>query len=157
MNAVPWEARGLGSPLELELHYIHYWNYEISRGCWESNLGPLEAHQVFFFFFFKDLFIMCKYTVAVFRHSRRGSQISLRMVVSHLVVAGIWTRDLWKISRVLLPAEPSHQPTSSVLNHWAVFSTQVISNMKHQRAGAETLHPSLYRALEVLHRWRPQV
>jgi hypothetical protein len=35
------------------------------------------------------LFILCKYIVAVFRHSRRGSQISLRMVVSHHVVAGI--------------------------------------------------------------------
>ena len=44
----------------------------------------------FFFFFFKDLFIIiCKYTVAVFRHTRRGSQILLQMVVSHHVVAGI--------------------------------------------------------------------
>jgi hypothetical protein len=44
----------------------------------------------FFFFFFKDLFIIiCKYIVAVFRHTRRGSQILLRMVVSHHVVAGI--------------------------------------------------------------------
>jgi hypothetical protein len=42
------------------------------------------------FFFLKIyLFIICKYTVAVFRHSRRGSQISLQMVVSHHVVAGI--------------------------------------------------------------------
>jgi hypothetical protein len=56
------------------------------------------------------LFIICKYTVAVFRHSRRGRQISLQMVVSHHVVAGIWTPDLWKSSRVLLPTEPSHQP-----------------------------------------------
>jgi hypothetical protein len=40
------------------------------------------------FFFFKIyLFIICKYIVAVFRHSRRGRQISLQMVVSH-VVAG---------------------------------------------------------------------
>jgi hypothetical protein len=30
------------------------------------------------------LFIICKYTVADFRHSRRGHQIPLRMVVSHL-------------------------------------------------------------------------
>jgi hypothetical protein len=30
-----------------------------------------------------------KYTVAVLRHSRRGSQISLWMIVSHHVVAGI--------------------------------------------------------------------
>jgi hypothetical protein len=44
----------------------------------------------FFSIFFKDLFTnICKYTVAVFRHSRRGSQILLRMVVSHHVVAGI--------------------------------------------------------------------
>jgi hypothetical protein len=63
-----------------------------------------------FFFCFIYLFIICKYTVAVFRHSRRGHQISLRMVVSHHVVAGIWTSDLRKSSRVLLPTEPSHQP-----------------------------------------------
>jgi hypothetical protein len=40
----------------------------------------------------KDLFIIIhKYTVADLRHSRRGHQISLWMVVSHHVVAGIWT------------------------------------------------------------------
>jgi hypothetical protein len=44
----------------------------------------------FFFFFFKIyLFIICKYTVVVFRYTRRGHQISLRVVVSHHVVAGI--------------------------------------------------------------------
>jgi hypothetical protein len=38
----------------------------------------------------KDLFIiMHKYTVAVFRRTRRGCWISLQMVVSHHVVAGI--------------------------------------------------------------------
>jgi len=40
------------------------------------------------FFFNIYLFIMCKYTVAVFRHIRRGHQISLQMVVNHHVVAG---------------------------------------------------------------------
>ena len=35
------------------------------------------------------LFIICKYTVAVFRHSRRGRQIPLQMFVGHHVVAGI--------------------------------------------------------------------
>jgi hypothetical protein len=40
--------------------------------------------------FLKKLFIIiCKYTVAIFRGTRRGSQILLRMVVSHHVVAGI--------------------------------------------------------------------
>jgi hypothetical protein len=59
-------------------------------GGWDLNSGPLEEQSVLFFFFLKIyLFIICKYIVAVFRHSRRGSQISLRMVVSHHVVAGI--------------------------------------------------------------------
>jgi hypothetical protein len=67
------------------------------------------------------LFIICKYTVAVFRHSRRGSQISLQMVVSHHVVAGIWTLELWKSSQVLLPTEPSHQPLETVfLKHYKI-------------------------------------
>jgi hypothetical protein len=40
--------------------------------------------------FFKDLFIIiCKYTVAVVAHTRRGYQITLRVVVSQHVVAGI--------------------------------------------------------------------
>jgi hypothetical protein len=42
-----------------------------------------------FFKRFIYLFIICKYTVAVFRRTRRGHQISLRVVVSHHVVAGI--------------------------------------------------------------------
>jgi hypothetical protein len=38
----------------------------------------------------KDSFlIISKYTVAVFRCARRGCQVSLRVVVSHHVVAGI--------------------------------------------------------------------
>jgi hypothetical protein len=45
-----------------------------------------------FFFFLTDLFIfVSKYTVAVFRHTRRGHQISLWVIVSYHVVAGIWT------------------------------------------------------------------
>jgi hypothetical protein len=74
---------------------------------------------VSFFFLKIYLFIICKYTVAVFRHSRRGRQILLQMVVSHHVVAGIWTLDLWKSSRVLLPTEPSHQPPLCILNNIA--------------------------------------
>jgi hypothetical protein len=51
----------------------------------------INLKKITFFFFLKIylLFSICKYTVAVFRHSRRGSQISLRMVVSHHMVAGI--------------------------------------------------------------------
>jgi hypothetical protein len=85
-------------------------------GCWDLNSGPSEEQSgalicwaispapIYLFI------IISKYTVAVFRCTRRGCQISLQMVVSHHVVAGIWTQDLQKSSRVLLPAEPSHQP-----------------------------------------------
>jgi hypothetical protein len=72
-------------------------------------------HTLFDFFLKIYLFIICKYSVAVFRHSRRGRQILLRMVVSHHVVAGIWTPDLRESSRVLLPTEPSHQPLPGIL------------------------------------------
>jgi hypothetical protein len=49
----------------------------------------LSEDLFYFIIIFKDLFIICKYTVAVFRHTRRGCQILLQMVVSHHVVAGI--------------------------------------------------------------------
>jgi hypothetical protein len=50
-------------------------------------------------FFLKDLFYVREDTVAVFGHTRRGHRIPFQMVVSHRVVAGIWTRDLWKSSQ----------------------------------------------------------
>jgi hypothetical protein len=40
------------------------------------------------FFFFEDLFNLYEYTVVVFRHTRKGHQIPLQMMVSHCVVAG---------------------------------------------------------------------
>jgi hypothetical protein len=59
----------------------------LARGL--SILLILSAKFIFKIYLFIYLFIICKYTVAVFRHSRRGRQISLRLVVSHHVVAGI--------------------------------------------------------------------
>jgi hypothetical protein len=56
-----------------------------------------------FFLRFIYLFIIHKYTVAVFRHTRRGRQISLWVVVSHHVVTGIWTHDLQKSSQCSYP------------------------------------------------------
>jgi hypothetical protein len=52
--------------------------------------SPLKLKILVCVCVFKDLFIIVsKYTVAVFRCTRRGHQISLQMVVSHHVVAGI--------------------------------------------------------------------
>ena len=61
---------------------------------WAFVIVSLDFGGFFFvflpgFFIIIIIIIICKYTVAVFRHSRRGSQISLQMVVSHHVVAGI--------------------------------------------------------------------
>jgi hypothetical protein len=53
------------------------------------------------------LFTICEYTVAVFRHTRRGHLISLQMVVSHHVNSGPLEEQ-----SVLLTAEPSLQPGS---------------------------------------------
>jgi hypothetical protein len=56
----------------------------------QESILECSVWDVLLLFFLRFyLFIICKYTVAVFRHTRRGRQISLRMVVSHHVVAGI--------------------------------------------------------------------
>jgi hypothetical protein len=47
-----------------------------------DSIGTEQVHLMM-------MLLICKYTVAVFRHSRRGRQISLRMVVSYHVVVGI--------------------------------------------------------------------
>jgi hypothetical protein len=60
------------------------------RVLWNCSYRSVLGFVKSFFFSPKDLFIIInKYTVAVFRHTRRGRQISLRVVVSHHVVAGI--------------------------------------------------------------------
>jgi hypothetical protein len=56
----------------------------------DVQTGQQEAASSRDIFFFKIyLFIICKYTVADFRRTRRGRQISLWVVVSYHVVAGI--------------------------------------------------------------------
>jgi hypothetical protein len=60
--------------------------------------------------------------VTVFRHTIRGHQIPLHMVVSHHVVAGNWAQDLWKSSHVLLTTEPTLQPMYSLFNYNCIFS-----------------------------------
>jgi hypothetical protein len=65
---------------------------------WEIVI-PLFLKKDFIYLF--DIYD--EYTLAVFRHTRRGHQIPLQMVVSHHVVAGNWTQDL-------LTSEPSLQP-----------------------------------------------
>jgi hypothetical protein len=58
----------------------------LARIC--SNLD-VHTPTMGLLFFFLIFIIICKYTVAIFRSTRRGCQISLQMVVSHQVAAGI--------------------------------------------------------------------
>jgi hypothetical protein len=51
----------------------------------QKGLGGL---LVSFFLYFKDLFDLYVYIIAVFRHAKGGYQIPLHMVVSRHVVAG---------------------------------------------------------------------
>jgi hypothetical protein len=69
-----------------------------------------------FFKRFIYLFNICKYTVAVFRHSRRGSQILLWMVMSHHVVVGIWN---------LVSTTGLSERAVGALNHWAISTALV--------------------------------
>jgi hypothetical protein len=83
-------------------------SHHVVAGNWTQNFSWLRPQDSFI--------IICKYTVAVFRHTRRGSQISLGMVVSHHVVAGIWTQDLRKSSQCKLL---SHLPSPNTV----IFTT----------------------------------
>jgi hypothetical protein len=84
-----------------------------------------------FVLFFKDLFVclfICMYTVAVFRHSRRGHQISL------------W---LWAIMWLLGFELGTFLRAVGALNHWAISpapSALVLSCWAEQVSGQPGLH-----------------
>jgi hypothetical protein len=71
----------------------------------------------------KDSFIIIhKYTIADFRCTRRGCQISLWVVVSHHVVAGIWTQDLGKSSQCSYPLSHLTSPWKKSLKKKYLFT-----------------------------------
>jgi hypothetical protein len=74
-------------------------------------------------YLFVCLFIICKYTVAVFRHSRRGHQIF--DMEGCEPPFGCWDLNLGPLEEqsVLLTAEPSHQPYTL----FCFFLRQVLS------------------------------
>jgi hypothetical protein len=56
--------------------------------CWDLGLH-VEMCMFVYLFIYLFIFTIQEYTVADFKRTRRVNQISLRMVVSHHVVAGI--------------------------------------------------------------------
>jgi hypothetical protein len=67
----------------------HFSNMSVKQRQASKVCPKLETNLKILFFVKIYLFIICKYTEAVFRHTRRGHPISLQMVVSHHVIAGI--------------------------------------------------------------------
>jgi hypothetical protein len=49
-------------------------------------------------YFMYIYFYVYTYLFYVFMHTRGGHQIPLEMVMSHHVITGNWTQDLWKSS-----------------------------------------------------------
>jgi hypothetical protein len=85
---------------------------EPSRSCWELNSGPLldwaPSLQP------KDSFIVvCKYTVAVFRHQKRSSDL---IKDGYEPPCGCWDLNSGPSEEqsVLLTAEPSLQPPRKI-------------------------------------------
>ena len=98
------------------------WSFRTSARSGQSI--PLASTQRF-------IIIIYKYTVAVFRCATRGHQISLQVVVSHHVVAGIWTQDLWKSSQCSYPLSHLASPPTPILfhkcrcaKHWSTLLTR---------------------------------
>jgi hypothetical protein len=63
-----------------------------------------------FFLLFLKIYLLLYISVAVLRCTRRGRQILLWVVVSHHVVAGIWTQDLGKSSQCSYPLSHLSSP-----------------------------------------------
>jgi hypothetical protein len=70
------------------------------KEIWEILKGGYREYDYCYTIFLKIyLFILYEYTVTLLTHTRWGDQIPLQTVVSHHMVAGIWTQDLWKSSQ----------------------------------------------------------
>ena len=103
-----------GDSLSVSLGFdlSHWWQLCSAEPCWpgayhflfwckEGTYISCVLVPVVFGFLKIYLFsyFMYEYTIAIFRHTRRGYWTLLQMVVSHHVVAGDWTQDLWKSSQ----------------------------------------------------------
>jgi len=94
------DARGQLSQVTSALPPCGFWG---ANSCHQACIVSTFTHGVslvapniylsfflsFSLSFFLSFFFLFKYTVTVFRHTRRGHQIPLQMVVSHHVVARV--------------------------------------------------------------------
>jgi hypothetical protein len=66
-----------------DIFFFHQRNHVTDAGLLASKYAPLPPRENFLKKIYLFIFNVCEYTVAVFRHTRRGHQIPLQMVVSH--------------------------------------------------------------------------
>jgi hypothetical protein len=127
--------------------------HDVFSGSWQDSrtYRKFYVHTFYtfthvdmtFISFFKDLFIIYKYTISIFRHSRKWSQILLQMVVNHHMVAGIWTPDSRKCSWCSYPLSYLTSPMTfisysdyklyKICNNWLQNNAyiQVHQGLKH--------------------------
>jgi hypothetical protein len=111
----------------LDIFHAALWSLFVDIQCGFIFVTWFISLKYVFFSFFQFIYLLiCKYTVPDFRHSRKGSQISLRMVVNHHMVAGIWTHDLWKSSQCSYLLSHLTSPSLKYVKQCLVFL-----NFKH--------------------------
>jgi hypothetical protein len=118
LSKLGWLASDPGAPLILP--YLS-WDYTHTTGLQDPTLPFFVV--LFCFFFFKDLFNICEYIVAVFRHTRRGHRISLHTDGCE-PPCGCWELNSGPLEEqsVLLTTEPSLQPPhSAILFYFILF------------------------------------
>ena len=86
----------------MELLYVYI---ILGFHCCEEKPWPRQL-----LFFLRFIYYISKYTVAVFRHMRRGHQISSRMLWANMWLLGFELRTFWR--------------AVSALNSWAIFLAQ---------------------------------
>jgi hypothetical protein len=72
-------------------------------------------------FFLRIIYLMYVSTLSLFRDTRRGHRIPLQLVVSHHVVVGNWTQDLWKSSQCSYLLSHLSSPTLKFLSFCLYF------------------------------------
>jgi hypothetical protein len=82
-------------PATLLNFFVRYRSIQVD--VWGSVIYTVKKLIIHFFNIYS--FNEFEHSLAVFRHIRRGHLITLQMAVSHNVVAGNCTQDLWKSSQ----------------------------------------------------------
>ena len=116
-NPSTWEAEA-GGFLSLRWAWSTKW-VPGQPGLYRETLSrknkQTNKQTKIFIYLFVYLFILC-----IWVHwscARRGHQIPLQMAVSHHVVAGNWTRDLWKESQCSQPLSHLSSPAPPFLSN----------------------------------------